>query len=42
MANRPTAARAINYYLGVLSDTRREIAEQFGKDQTAMAEAIAG
>jgi hypothetical protein len=41
MADRPTVAPVINYYLRVLSDIRRETAEQFDKHQTPMAEAIA-
>jgi hypothetical protein len=41
MANRPTVALVINYYLRVLSDTRRETTEQFGRHQTPMAEATA-
>jgi hypothetical protein len=40
MADRPTVAPVINYYLRVLSDIRRETAEQFDKHQTPMAEAI--
>jgi hypothetical protein len=41
LANRPTVTLVINYYLSVLSDTRRETAEQFDRHQTPMAEAIA-